>query len=146
MQYLNFLQVYENNSKIPMAKLWKIFWMWSSAQKFTIFRTNGKVNFQIIELFTSLNNSTWVNIFQNWTVILFCEYMHHFLTLTQSLKITQNVSFYNNTNCKFKYWNPNSPKIIWKSPKMSHLNFLILAFSTNFCPIEIDLSGNTVWA
>ena len=26
---------------------------------------------------------------------------------------------------------------------MSH--FLILAFSTNFCPIEIDLSGNTVW-
>ena len=28
---------------------------------------------------------------------------------------------------------------------MSHLNFWILAFSTNFCPIKIDLSGNTVW-
>ena len=34
---------------------------------------------------------------------------------------------------------------VWKSPKMSHLNFRILSFSTNFCPIKIDLSGNTVW-
>ena len=34
---------------------------------------------------------------------------------------------------------------VWKSSKMSHLNFWILAFSTNFCPIETDLSGNTVW-
>ena len=28
--------------------------------------------------------------------------------------------------------------------KMSHLNFSISAFSTNFCPFKIDLSGNTV--
>ena len=35
--------------------------------------------------------------------------------------------------------------IIWKLLKMSHLNFWILAFSTNFCPIKTDLSGNTVW-
>ena len=28
---------------------------------------------------------------------------------------------------------------------MSHLIFSILAFSTNFCPIKIDLSGSTVW-
>ena len=28
---------------------------------------------------------------------------------------------------------------------MPHLKFLILALSTNFCPIKIDLSGNTVW-
>ena len=28
---------------------------------------------------------------------------------------------------------------------MSHLNFSILAFFTNFCPIKSDLSGNTVW-
>ena len=28
---------------------------------------------------------------------------------------------------------------------MSHLNFWILAFSTNLCPIKTDLSGNTVW-
>ena len=34
---------------------------------------------------------------------------------------------------------------VWKSPKMSHLNFSILAFSTNFCPIKTDLSGNSVW-
>ena len=35
--------------------------------------------------------------------------------------------------------------IVWKLLKMSHLNFWILAFSTNFCPIKTDLSGNTVW-
>ena len=29
---------------------------------------------------------------------------------------------------------------VWKSPKMSHFEFF-----TNFCPIEIDLSGNTVF-
>ena len=34
---------------------------------------------------------------------------------------------------------------VWKLPKMSHLNFLILAFSANFCPLKTDLSGNTVW-
>ena len=33
----------------------------------------------------------------------------------------------------------------WKSPKMSHLSFSILAFSTIFCPIKIDLSANTVF-
>ena len=27
---------------------------------------------------------------------------------------------------------------------MSHFSFPILAFSTNFCPIKIDMSGNTV--
>ena len=35
--------------------------------------------------------------------------------------------------------------IAWKLLKMSHLNFWILAFSTNFCPITTDLPGNTVW-
>ena len=34
---------------------------------------------------------------------------------------------------------------VWKLLKMSHLNCWILAFSTNFCPIKSDLSGNTVW-
>ena len=33
--------------------------------------------------------------------------------------------------------------IVWKLPKMYHLNYLILAFYTNFRPIKIDLSGNT---
>ena len=34
---------------------------------------------------------------------------------------------------------------VWKSPKLSHMSFSILTFSTNFCPIKIDQSGNTVW-
>ena len=29
--------------------------------------------------------------------------------------------------------------------KMSHLNISSMAFSANFCPIKIDLSGNTVF-
>ena len=40
---------------------------------------------------------------------------------------------------KFEYQN------VWKLLKMSYLNFRILAFSTNFCPIISDLFGNTVW-
>ena len=34
---------------------------------------------------------------------------------------------------------------VWKMLKMSYLNFWILAFSSNFWPIKIDLSGNSVW-
>ena len=34
---------------------------------------------------------------------------------------------------------------VWKSRKMYHFNFWILAFSTHICPIEYDLSGNTIW-
>ena len=30
-------------------------------------------------------------------------------------------------------------------PKKQYLNFGILVFSTNLCPIKTDLSGNTVW-
>ena len=32
-----------------------------------------------------------------------------------------------------------------KIPKMSHMYFSILTFSTKFCPIKSDMSGNTVW-
>ena len=34
---------------------------------------------------------------------------------------------------------------VWKILKMSHFSFSILTFSTNFCNIKNDLSGNTVW-
>ena len=34
---------------------------------------------------------------------------------------------------------------VWKSPKLSQFSFSTMAFSNNFCPIESDLSGNTVW-
>ena len=34
----------------------------------------------------------------------------------------------------------------WKILKnVAFKRFLILVFSTNFCPIKIDLSGNTIW-
>ena len=33
----------------------------------------------------------------------------------------------------------------WKLLKLSNLIFTILAFSTNFWPTKIDMSGNTVW-
>ena len=37
-------------------------------------------------------------------------------------------------------WSIGSRHIVWKTPKMSPMNFSILAFSTDFCPIKIDLS------
>ena len=52
----------------------------------------------------------------------------------------------NNKSLIFSADRANRFHIVWKSPKMYHLKFFsILAFSTNFCPIKIDLSGNTVW-
>ena len=45
-------------------------------------------------------------------------------------------------NAKIQNFNVHN---VWKLLIMSHLDFLILAFSTNFCSIESDLSGNTVW-
>ena len=42
-------------------------------------------------------------------------------------------------------WVEKHLHIVWKFLKMSHLNYLILAFSTNFCPIKTYMSGNTVW-
>ena len=52
-----------------------------------------------------------------WLVALRMRLFKSFSTSAHCLKITQNVAF----------------------------EFLILAFSTNFCPIKTDLSGNTVW-
>ena len=34
---------------------------------------------------------------------------------------------------------------VWKSSKISHLNFWILAFSSKFCPMKTNLPSNTVW-
>ena len=45
------------------------------------------------------------------------------------------------SNLKWPVW---QECLTWKLFKMSHLNFWILAFSTNFWSY-IDLSGNTVW-
>ena len=50
--------------------------------------------------------------------------------------------------CILMYKNRTSFTIkhtVWKLLKMSHLIFLILAFSPIFGPIQADLSGNTVW-
>ena len=46
---------------------------------------------------------------------------------------------------RFKISQSNIPHSVWKLPKMSHLNFSILAFSTIFCSIKSDMSGNTAW-
>ena len=52
--------------------------------------------------------------------------------------------------CTFKFtlWNSISwsvdPIDTYSMVFNSHLIFLVLAFSTNFCPIKSDLSGNTV--
>ena len=46
---------------------------------------------------------------------------------------------------KFLCKKSNSFTVLENYSKCRIWPFLILAFSTNFCPIEIDLSGNTVW-
>ena len=91
---------------------------------------------------------------------------------SQCLKITQNVAFeffqflaISINFCLIQKWpvwkhcltasfrfsktRQNWPFLVFLMnfwpPKMSYLHFRILAFSTNFCPINSDLSGNTIW-
>ena len=55
------------------------------------------------------------------------------------------VVYFVNSNCTSqKKTNKRPLHSVWKSPKMSHLNFTILALCTNLCPIKSWLSGNTV--
>ena len=68
-------------------------------------------------------------------------------TLLSNLRTLRSKVFISNsqmsaaTTC-ISFISTDLPHIVWKLLKMSHL---ILAFSTNFCPIKTDLSGNTVW-
>ena len=67
--------------------------------------------------------------------------------ISSAYSVTQkNLGFSKTKSEKFKFsFCKQKLKNVWKLLKMSHLNFWILAFSANFCPIKTDLSGNTVW-
>ena len=58
-------------------------------------------------------------------------------------------SFWQIQNMIYHFHHHTVPKVnilsIKKSSKMSHSSFTILTFFTNFCSIQSDLSGNTVW-
>ena len=48
----------------------------------------------------------------------------------------------------YKKYSHVSISVFWKLSTQNvafEFLFFILAFSTNFCPIKIDMSGNTVW-
>ena len=45
---------------------------------------------------------------------------------------------------RFDFKDYNTPHCLKITQKVAFESFLILAFSTNFCPIKTDLSGNTV--
>ena len=67
--------------------------------------------------------------------------------ISSAYSVTQkNLGFSKTKSEKFKFsFCKQKLKNVWKLLKMSHLNFWILPFSTNFCPFKTDLSGNTVW-
>ena len=67
--------------------------------------------------------------------------------ISSAYSVTQkNLGFSKTKSEKFKFsFCKQKLKNVWKLLKMSHLNFWILPFSTNFGPIKSDLSGNTIW-
>ena len=56
----------------------------------------------------------------------------HFMTKTWFLRL------------EIESWLQKICSLCLKKPNMSHLSFSILTFSTNFCPIKIELPGYTV--
>ena len=59
--------------------------------------------------------------------------------------LVRNVIAYDNPDSFSKQDIQGHMHSVWKSSKMSHLNFWILAFSSNFWPFKTGLSGNSVW-
>ena len=78
------------------------------------------------------------------TTVMDTFIFYHFRGNPKSIS-TFKVGIHNHPKSFKTVQNCHCSNIVWKSLKMSHLNFWILAFSTNFCPIRTDLSGNTVW-
>ena len=78
-------------------------------------------------------STIWPEI-KSWPLVLVCNAMQHqtCCNSTRPSILTWKVSVY-------------IEHIVWKLLKMSHFYFWIWAFSTIFCPIKADLSGNTVW-
>ena len=75
-------------------------------------------------------------------------FLHHKSNLMKKMDGAKS-SHFNGYQAVYNYLCNNMqlkpPHSVWKSSKMSYLNFWILAFSANFCPIKTDLYGNTVW-
>ena len=88
-----------------------------------------------------LGNISVSQVLLNCSHLLFPDLKNLHFKMTDSQWKNGMFDCFNNVgNCKLKWFH-----IVWKLLKMSHLNFWILSFSTNFCPIKVDLSGNTVW-
>ena len=137
--------------KLNMTIFLKDFCKWKFAKQFEIFRkspfwhsANKQLNY-LVDLETwecfliwlaplmkkgvSLRNSSILCPIKNMQLI--CE-----IKLSHSIHITSiQINTKSLLHCQS----------VWKSPKKSHSSFYFGAYSANFCPIKIDLSGNTVW-
>ena len=75
-------------------------------------------------------------------------FLHHKSNLMKKMDGAKS-SHFNGYQAVYNYLCNNMqlkpPHSVWKSSKMSYLNFWILAFSANFCPIKTDLYGKTIW-
>ena len=80
-------------------------------------------------------------IFGFYTNYAYIYVFHQYKVSLQCLKIIKNVSA-KNTASYICTWFSNTVTVFENYPKC---RIWILAFSTNFCPIKTDLSGNTVW-
>ena len=98
--------------------------------------------------FYAIRPSVLILLFQVWSCFLatYQYWPSSYSTWTENRHSNKSVSFDIDFPCNLIINLVfNIEHIVWKILKMSHLNFSILAFSINFCPIKIDLSGNTVW-
>ena len=117
--------------------------------------TNVKIKFnnlclttipgRILILFFSLVVQSKATLLLSYTISKCAFFILIQLTFSMHLSLILNA----NTGCPKKFWPKISKchkgKLFEIYSKCRIWIFLILAFSTNFCPIRTDLSGNTVW-
>ena len=145
--------MFENDQKVSFSSFGKIqFFGHKSYFKVKYDATRNVVKCDFFKIFIHHTSSILMSLLKG----IWCESKKAKIQIKKGfiffryfpLKIVQNCPF-SNVLSKIRFW-IFGQKIrllhnVWKLLKMSHLDFSILTFSTNFCHIKIDLSGNTVW-
>ena len=80
----------------------------------------------------------------NWPFVIKERRAREEKALCRNVLFTPKMSHFYNITTTGNYENPSHAQCLKTTQNIAFDFFFILTFSTNFCPIKSDLSGNTV--